>query len=134
MRVLLFLISLFLAPHFGLSTTEAGQGELAYKTWENTVSRAESVLMAGRASEKSLEILRDEIKNWRSSFKTETDLNSNKISLLQSQFNALPSAPDDGSDDPLQIRRDELTALLNELKAPGLRANDAFIRADTLIS
>jgi len=134
MRVLLFFICLTLAPHFGFSTPEAGQSELVYKTWENTVSRAESVLIAGRASEKSLEILRDEINNWRSSFKSKTGLNSDRISLIQTQFNALPSAPDDGSNDPLKIRRDELKTLLNELKVPGLRANDAFIQADTLIS
>ena len=134
MRVLLFFICLTLAPHFGFSTPEAGQSELDYKTWENTVSRAESVLIAGRASEKSLEILRDEINNWRSSFKSKTGLNSDRISLIQTQFNALPSAPDDGSNDPLKIRRDELKTLLNELKVPGLRANDAFIQADTLIS
>ena len=133
MRVLLFFICLTLAPHFGFSTPEAGQSELVYKTWENTVSRAESVLIAGRASEKSLEILRDEINNWRSSFKSKTGLNSDRISLIQTQFNALPSAPDDGSNDPLKIRRDELKTLLNELKVPGLRANDAFIQADTLI-
>ncbi|MDA9612729.1 DUF3772 domain-containing protein [Paracoccaceae bacterium] len=134
MRVLLFFICLTLAPHFGFSTPEAGQSELVYKTWENTVSRAESVLKAGRASEKSLEILRDEINNWRSSFKSKTGLNSDRISLIHTQFNALPSAPDDGSNDPLKIRRDELKTLLNELKVPGLRANDAFIQADTLIS
>ena len=134
MRVLLFFICLTLAPHFGFSTPEAGQSELVYKTWENTVSRAESVLIAGRASEKSLEILREEINNWRSSFKSKTGLNSDRISLIQTQFNALPSAPDDGSNDPLKIRRDELKTLLNELKVPGLRANDAFIQADTLIS
>ena len=134
MRVLLFFICLTLAPHFGFSTPEAGQSELVYKTWENTVSRAESVLKAGRASEKSLEILRDEINNWRSSFKSKTGLNSDRISLIQTQFNALPSAPDDGSNDPLKIRRDDLKTLLNELKVPGLRANDAFIQADTLIS
>ena len=134
MRVLLFFICLTLAPHFGFSTPEAGQSELVYKTWENTVSRAEAVLIAGRASEKSLEILRDEINNWRSSFKSKTGLNSDRISLIQTQFNALPSAPDDGSNDPLKIRRDELKTLLNELKVPGLRANDAFIQADTLIS
>ena len=134
MRVLLFFIYLTLAPHFGFSTPEAGQSELVYKTWENTVSRAESVLIAGRASEKSLEILRDEINNWRSSFKSKTGLNSDRISLIQTQFNALPSAPDDGSNDPLKIRRGELKTLLNELKVPGLRANDAFIQADTLIS
>ena len=107
---------------------------MAYENWESTVTRAESVLLAGRASEKSLEILRDEIRNWRSVFKTSIGINSDRISLIQTQFNALPPAPDDGSEDPLKVRRNELKNLLNELKTPGLRANDAFIQADTLIN
>ena len=34
----------------------------------------------------------------------------------------------------MNVRRNELKNLINELKTPGLRANDAFIQADTLIS
>ncbi len=134
MRFILVFILLFLTPHFGFSNSEVAQSDLSYENWESTVSRAESVLLAGRASEKSLEILRDEIRNWRSIFKTSTNINSDRISLIQTQFNALPLAPDDGSEDPLKIRRNEIKDLLNELKTPGLRANDAFIQADTLIS
>ena len=134
MRFILVFILLTLTPHFSFSNSEVAQSDLSYENWESTVSRAESVLLAGRASEKSLEILRDEIRNWRSIFKTSTGINSDRISLIQTQFNALPLAPDDGSEDPLKVRRNELKDLLNELKTPGLRANDAFIQADTLIS
>ena len=134
MRFILVFILLTLTPHFCFSSSEVVQSDFAYENWESTVSRAESVLFAGRASEKSLEILRDEIRNWRSIFKTSTGINSDRISLIQTQFNALPPTPDDGSEDPLNVRRNELKNLINELKIPGLRANDAFIQADTLIS
>ena len=134
MRIIFVFVLLIFAPHFGFSNSEVDQSDLAYENWESTVSRAESVLLAGRASEKSLEILRNEIRNWRSVFKTSTGINSDRISLIQTQFNALPPAPDDGSEDPLKDRRNELKNLLNELKTPRLRANDAFIQADTLIT
>ena len=134
MRIIFVFVLLIFAPHFGFSNSEVDQSDLAYENWESTVSRAESVLLAGRASEKSLEILRNEIRNWRSVFKTSTGINSDRITLIQTQFNALPPAPDDGSEDPLKDRRNELKSLLNELKTPGLRANDAFIQADTLIT
>ena len=134
MRFILVFVLLIFAPQSGFSNSEVGQSDVAYENWESTVTRAESVLLAGRASEKSLEILRNEIRNWRSVFKTSTGINSDRISLIQTQFNALPPAPDDGSEDPLKDRRNELKSLLNELKTPGLRANDAFIQADTLIT
>ena len=102
MRFILVFILLTLTPHFSFSNSEVAQSDLSYENWESTVSRAESVLLAGRASEKSLEILRDEIRNWRSIFKTSTSINSDRISLIQTQFNALPPAPDDGSEDPLK--------------------------------
>ena len=70
MRFILVFVLFIFAPHFGFSNSEISQSDVAYENWESTVTRAESVLLAGRASEKSLEILRDEIRNWRSVFKT----------------------------------------------------------------
>ena len=134
MRFILVFFLLTLTPNFAFSKSEDDQSGLAYENWASTVTRAESVLSAGRASEKSLEILRNEVRNWRSVFKTSTGINSDRISLIQTQFNALPPIPDDGSEDPLKVRRNELKNLLNELKTPGLKANDAFIQADTLIN
>ena len=89
MRFILVFILLTLTPHFCFSSSEVVQGDFAYENWNSTVSRAESVLLAGRASEKSLEILRDEIRNWRSNFKTSTGINSDRISLIQTQFLSL---------------------------------------------
>ena len=134
MRLIFVLILISFLPPMVLSNSEGSQNDLNYQNWGSTANRAESVLTAGRASEKSLEILRDEIGNWRSSFKAAINLNADRISLIQTQFDALPPAPDDGSDDPLEARRSELKEILTELKMPGLRANDAFIQADTLIS
>ena len=134
MRLIFVLILISFLPPMVLSNSEGSQNDLNYQNWGSTANRAESVLTAGRASEKSLEILRDEIGNWRSNFKAAINLNADRISLIQTQFDALPPAPDDGSDDPLEARRSELKEILTELKMPGLRANDAFIQADTLIS
>ncbi|MGB0813607.1 MAG: DUF3772 domain-containing protein [Paracoccaceae bacterium] len=133
MRVVIGFVIFLLIPFFGFSDIKNNQTELNYEAWETTVSRAEAVLLAGRASEKSLEILRDEISDWRSQFKSSISINSDRISLVQTQLNALPPSPDDGTEDPLKERRNELKTLLNDLKIPGLRANDAFIQADTLI-
>ena len=134
MRLVLGFFIFLLIPFFGFSDSKSNQSDFNYEAWETTVSRAEAVLLAGRASEKSLEILRDEIDDWRSKFKSSIGINSDRISLVQSQLNALPTPPDDGTEDPLQGRRNELKTLLNDLKMPGLRANDVFIQADTLIS
>ena len=76
MRFILVFVLFIFTPHFGLSNSEVGQSDVAYENWESTATRAESVLLAGRASEKSLEILRDEIRNWRSVFKTSIGINS----------------------------------------------------------
>ena len=134
MRVVLGFVVFLLIPFFVFSDSKNNQSEFSYEAWETTVSRAEAVLLAGRASEQSLEILRQEIAERRSQFKGLISINSDRISLVQTQLNALPAPPDDGSVDTLKSRRNDLKTLLNALKMPGLRANDAFIQADTLIS
>ena len=134
MRVVLGFVIFLLIPFFVFSDSKNNQSEFSYQAWETTVSRAEAVLLAGRASEQSLEILRQEIAERRSQFKGLISINSDRISLVQTQLNALPAPPDDGSVDTLKSRRNDLKTLLNALKMPGLKANDAFIQADTLIS
>ena len=134
MRVVLGFVIFLLIPFFGFSDSKNNQSNFNYEAWKTTVSRAEAVLLAGRASEKSLEILRDELGDWRSNFKSLISINSDRISLVQAQLDALPAPSDDGEEDPLKGRRNELKTLLNDMKIPGLRANDAFIQADTLIS
>ena len=43
MRFILVFVLFIFAPHFGLSNSEVGQSDVAYKNWENTVTRAESL-------------------------------------------------------------------------------------------
>ena len=47
MRFILVFILLTLTPHFSFSNSEVAQSDLSYENWESTVSRAESVLLAG---------------------------------------------------------------------------------------
>ena len=107
MRLVLGFVILLLIPLIGFSDIKSNQSDYNYEAWETTVSRAEAVLLAGRASEKSLEILRDEISDWRSRFKSSISINSDRISLVQTQLNALPTSPDDGTEDLLKERRNE---------------------------
>ena len=57
MRLVLGFVILLLIPLLGFSDIRSNQSDYNYEAWETTVSRAEVVLLAGRASEKSLEIL-----------------------------------------------------------------------------
>ena len=102
MRVIIRFVIFLLIPFFGFADIKNNQSELNYEAWETTVSRAEAVLLAGRASEQSLEILRQEIADRRSQFKSLISINSDRISLVQTQLNALPAPPDDGSVDTLK--------------------------------
>ena len=116
MRVVLGFVIFLLLPFFVFSDSKNNQSEFSYEAWKTTVSRAEAVLLAGRASEQSLEILRQEIAERRSQFKGLISINSDRISLVQTQLNALPAPPDDGSVDTLKSRRNDLKTLLNALK------------------
>ena len=51
MRVVLGFVILLLIPLIGFSETKSNQSDYNYEAWVTTVSRAEAVLLAGRASE-----------------------------------------------------------------------------------
>ena len=54
MRVVLGFVIFLLIPFFGFSNSKNNQSNFNYEAWKTTVSRAEAVLLAGRASEKIL--------------------------------------------------------------------------------
>ena len=83
MRVVIGFVIFLLIPFFGFSDIKNNQTELNYEAWETTVSRAEAVLLSGRASEQSLEILRQEIADRRRQFKSLISINSDRISIVQ---------------------------------------------------
>jgi len=106
-----------------------------YTAWEATAKRAEEAIGTGRASNAALEQLRSELAGWRSQFLTGQDVNSARIATVREQISALGAAPAEGESEPADIasRRAELNAQLEDLQAPGLKAVEAYRRADGLI-
>ncbi len=107
-----------------------------YKGWISTADRAESVIEANRASNASLENLRSEINDYREDFNTARRANTDRIQTLESQIKALGPKPDDGTDEPEDIAklRSHLEAQLNSLRVPRIISEEAYSRANGLIS
>ena len=107
-----------------------------YKGWISTADRAESVIEANRASNASLENLRSEINDYREDFNTARRANTDRIQTLESQIKALGPKPDDGTDEPEDIAklRSHLEVQLNSLRVPRIISEEAYSRANGLIS
>ncbi|GHG95483.1 DUF3772 domain-containing protein [Pseudodonghicola xiamenensis] len=107
-----------------------------YKDWLATARRAELAIDANRASNAALEQLRAELVSYRQSFMSERDKNSARIETLQAQVNALGPAPEEGTSEVPDIAalRKSLNEQLATLKVPALVAQEAYSRADGLIS
>ncbi len=139
--VLLVLCVAVVSPMPGQAQENPAQNATAaaeapdYAAWEETARRAEEAVAAGRASNAALEQLRADIVNWRSRFLAAQNVNSTKIATLKSQIDALGPAPAEGQSEPLEIasRRAELNRQLDELRAPVLKAEEAYRHADGII-
>ena len=106
-----------------------------YDTWDSVATYTENAIEARRASNTSLEGLRDEIVNWRQQFLDAQQSNSNAIASIQAQLEALGPAPEDGSEaEDVAAQRQQLNSRLSELQAPVKRAELAHSRADSLVS
>ncbi|KUF09056.1 DUF3772 domain-containing protein [Pseudoponticoccus marisrubri] len=105
-----------------------------YDTWNSRADQAEQVIEEGRASDQALEDLRARIAGWREQFLAAQDTNASRIDTLQSQIDAIGPAPEDGTEDPeIAKRRAELNEQLARLRAPVLRAEEAYTRANGII-
>jgi small-conductance mechanosensitive channel len=115
--------------------TPTASGNIDYELWSNTAQRAEGAVDAGRASDTALEALRDELAGWRDTFLEGQSVNNARIETLDQQRTALGPAPAEGETEPAEIadRRAELNAQLADLRAPRLRAEEAYSRADGII-
>ncbi|CUH76819.1 DUF3772 domain-containing protein [Tropicibacter naphthalenivorans] len=107
-----------------------------YSKWTSTATSAEQTLSEGRASDDALELLRETIADWREQFLAAQDVNAARIETLQNQIAALGEPPADGETEDPEIaeRREELNATLTELRAPSLRAEEAYTRSNGLIA
>lgn len=104
--------------------------------WQSTASRAEQAIESSRASSAAFEQLRKELTGFRQDFQAEKSKNQQRIHTLTGQISALGAAPADGATEPEDIAklRTHLTIQLNQLKVPRIIAEEAFSRADGLIS
>ncbi len=110
-------------------------GTIDYNAWTRLAERAETVIDAARASTPALEELRSQLTASRSVFSAAEQTNADRIATLQNQIAALGALPSEGGNEPtdIAVRRGELETQLQTAKAPGLRAQEAFRRADGLI-
>ncbi|EDM71466.1 fumarate hydratase [Roseobacter sp. AzwK-3b] len=141
LRTLLLFLTLIMAsglaggPLQWAANAQQQQAEpIDYDAWERTALRAEEAVEAERASTPALESLRSDLVTWRQRFQREEDANANTIATVQRQLEALGPAPEDGGESAeIAQEREQLTARLTELQAPGKRAELAYSRADGLI-
>ncbi|MDF1873680.1 DUF3772 domain-containing protein [Vannielia sp.] len=107
-----------------------------YTAWERAAEQAEQVLDADRASTLALEQMRARLVTWRSTFNEVQSANSAKIERLTAQLEALGPAPAEGESEAevLAKRRAAINAELTRLLVPIRAADEAWTRADGLIS
>ena len=115
---------------------DTGETGIDYVLWDRLAMRVEQSVTQDASSTFSLERLRNELVTWRDRFLAAQSLNDGRIATVRAQLDALGAAPDDGSTEDPSIagRRSTLEGQLARLRAPVVLANEAYARADGLIS
>lgn len=135
-RLLALFLSLFLA--FSLPVAAQPQDVQApnYDAWSKQADQAEQILDSGQANAARLKAIRAEVVKWREQFKSQDGVNATRIATLKDQIAALGPVPAEGQTEAPEVaaRRKELNAQMAELQAPGLKATEAFGRADGIIA
>jgi len=135
-RTLLVVLALVLWLPFAAGAQSNTVSDVYYEEWERVAQRAEEAVEANRASSDAFEVLRSDIVVYRSEFQKAQSTNAARIETVERQLAALGPAPTDGSvEDPeIAARRAALQTQLASLRAPVIRAEEAYLRADGLIS
>lgn len=107
-----------------------------YSAWQSVAQRAEAAVERAQASDAAFSDLRAEIADWRLQFQAQLSANDNRIQTLRDQIVALGPAPEEGASEAQEIadRRAELTAQLERLTTPRRTAEEAFSRANGVIT
>lgn len=118
----------------GLAWAQANAPD--YARWETVASRAESAVETARASDTAFSTLRAEVVDWRVQFQTQLSANDNRLQTLRDQISALGPAPEEGASEAEEIaaRRAELNIQLERLSTPRRTAEEAFSRANGIIT
>jgi small-conductance mechanosensitive channel len=108
--------------------------QVSYAAWDEMADRAEGAIKDSGTTTETLENLRAEVAAFRDRLLARQNAGDPRLSTLESQLEALGPPPEDGSEsDEIAQRRSELQNQINELRAPILRAEEAYNRADGLI-
>ena len=126
----IFLALIFVFISFNFSWSEETKD---YEKWELNALRAETVIETDRASIEALEKLRAQLVQWRTSFQQLQNENQDRIETIKTQIGSLGPKPESGID-PVEDRRVALDQQLSKLNEPIVRAQEAFNRADGMIS
>lgn len=112
-----------------------GTSEPDYATWETDAAAAEALLKAERVANAALDQMRAQIVQWRATFLADQSANGSQIDTVRSQIAALGPTPEKDVPEAADIaaRRSELGAQLATLQAPGIKAVEAYSRADGII-
>lgn len=119
-----------------LAVQALAQTQLDYDTWAEQATSAESVIADEDATDTELEALRGDIAKWRERFLEASNVNTPRMDSVQAQIDALGPEPEEGAGESKDLadRRAALTEQLEELRAPVRRAEEAYSRADAIIS
>lgn len=106
-----------------------------YGLWETIASRAEAMIDAERAEDARFEAVRGQVADWREQFLAAQKANASRIQTLQAQLDALGPPPEDGGTEAPEIsdQRAQLSTQLAEQRAPVVRAEAAYSRANAII-
>lgn len=128
---------------YAQTTDEAAGAEAAeislaldYDAWEETAESTENLISGGVASTSFFEARRADLVEWRSLFLEADTENDARLATIQAQIDALGPAPEEGEteSETIALRRAALQERLADAQLPSLQANEAFTRADGLIS
>ncbi len=136
-RLFLVLVTLCLIGFSGAAQAQLSDRQSEYyQGWIRTADRAEAVIDTNRASNAAMENLRSEINGYREDFNRARGANTERIQTLESQLTALGPKPEGDATEPedIALLREHLENQLNSLRVPRIISEEAFSRANGLIS
>lgn len=107
-----------------------------YSEWLSLADRVETTLKERHASNAVLEQLRREVADYREAYGKAKDQDTTRIKSLESQLETLGPKPEGDATEPedIALLRQSLNEQLNQLRVPQVVAEEAYFRANGLIS